>query len=210
MIVLYDNLLPLKVIGYKQSAITQQLYDFYTLIDKRERELITPDEFFALENKQDYQYVVAFNKDDQERLQVIYELRGLELNTPSFIHEQHYTSNFDYQSYIGKGTIIFPYVTLQECVIGDFCIIESQCILPHDVIIKDNVHLHLNTIVGGRTTIDENCTLNLRVTVLPNLYICQDVEIGATSTVSKDINKSGMYAGTVARRVGDKRGFYDV
>ena len=47
-----------------------------------------------------------------------------------------------------------------------------------------------------------NCELNFKSAVLNKIEICDNVEIGAISTVTKDITQSGRYIGSVARYVG--------
>jgi UDP-3-O-[3-hydroxymyristoyl] glucosamine N-acyltransferase len=83
--------------------------------------------------------------------------------------------------------------------------------ISHHTTLGENVHVHPGVIFGGKSTVGNNCIFNLRATVLNKVLICNDVEVGAISNITKDIMHSGKYVGTVAKRIGDKENFlYEV
>jgi acetyltransferase-like isoleucine patch superfamily enzyme len=59
--------------------------------------------------------------------------------------------------------------------------------------------------IGGRTHIGNNSTLNFKAAAINALTLCDNIEIGACSSVTKNIDKPGLYVGTPARRIGDVR-----
>jgi len=121
-----------------------------------------------------------------------------------------------YSCTIGDNSFIGPFVEIQKNVqIGSRCKIQSHSFICELVTIGDdsvvahgvmfindrfklgqpaqgNKYLWEKTNIGRRVYIGSNST------VLP-VSICDDVVIGAGSVVTRDITKSGVYAGNPAR-----------
>lgn len=121
-----------------------------------------------------------------------------------------------YGCVIGDGTFIGPFVEIQRgAVIGKRCKIQSHafvcdlvtigddCVIAHGVMFindlfktggpaNNNRDLWAATKIGNHVSIGTNSTI-LAVT------ICDHVVIGAGSVVTKDIDKSGIYAGNPAK-----------
>jgi UDP-3-O-[3-hydroxymyristoyl] glucosamine N-acyltransferase len=57
--------------------------------------------------------------------------------------------------------------------------------------------------IAGRTTVGNNSTFNFKSAVLNGLELCDNIEVGACSTITKNIDQPGSYVGTPARRIGD-------
>jgi acetyltransferase-like isoleucine patch superfamily enzyme len=117
---------------------------------------------------------------------------------------------------IGDDTFVGPFVEIQRgAVIGKRCKIQSHafvcdlvtigddCVISHGVMfINDlfktggpanrNRELWASTRIGNHVSIGTNSTI-LAVT------ICDHVVIGAGSVVTKDITRSGIYAGNPAK-----------
>jgi acetyltransferase-like isoleucine patch superfamily enzyme len=117
---------------------------------------------------------------------------------------------------IGDDCFIGPFVEIQKDVrIGARCKVQSHtfvcelvtigddCFIGHGVMFINDVFarggpargdkaLWRSTQVGSRVSIGSNAT------ILP-VRICDDVVIGAGAVVTKDISKSGIYAGNPAR-----------
>jgi UDP-3-O-[3-hydroxymyristoyl] glucosamine N-acyltransferase len=58
--------------------------------------------------------------------------------------------------------------------------------------------------IAGKTTIGSNSVFNFKSSALNALNICDDVEVGAISNVTKDITIPGRYIGSVARYMGER------
>ena len=117
---------------------------------------------------------------------------------------------------IGDDSFIGPFVEIQkDVVIGDFCKIQSHsficelvnignhCFIGHGVMFINDLftegkpaagkkHLWKSTNIGNHVSIGSNAT------ILP-VSICDNVVIGAGSVVTKNIEKSGTYAGNPAK-----------
>lgn len=202
--------MPLKIIGYKESTVAQELLMATTVYFGKgnisaDVEIITPDEFMAIPDRTANRYALGFNKDQILRREITEVIHKEDLYCPTYIHSTVFAADTNFDSYIGDGTFIAPYCSLMiNCKIGKYCLLENYCIVSHYTNIGDNVHMHVGTMIAGKTTIGNNCVFNFRSTVLNGISICDGVEVGAASTVTKDITVPGKYVGTPARRVGDK------
>ena len=119
---------------------------------------------------------------------------------------------------IGDNTFIGPFVEIQKDVkIGNNCKIQSHSFICELVSIgNDTVVAHgvmfINDLfsTGGpakgnkdlwrATKIGNNVSIGSNATILP-VTICDNVVIGAGSVVTKDITKSGIYAGNPAKKM---------
>jgi UDP-3-O-[3-hydroxymyristoyl] glucosamine N-acyltransferase len=198
-----------KIIGYEESALTQQ----YVQLSKQEEyvniakkynvnsvDLISPEEFLSLQNKNDYQYFLAFSLDIVLKNNICNILDEENLDCPTFIDD---TSVIHGDCKIGKGVFIGPFSTIQNCTIENYCIIESYCLLSHDVVLGKNSILHSGSMIAGKTKIGKNCNFGFKSGVINKVNIVDNVNLGAFSNITKDITKPGKYVGTIARYVGE-------
>jgi carbonic anhydrase/acetyltransferase-like protein (isoleucine patch superfamily) len=205
---LIANNKPIRVIGFPESAMTQEMYYFISEEFAGESKIILPDDFLSLSNIDDYQYFVGFSLDIFVRAQIIDLIEQKNLDCVSYVHDTVVYYNKDVKSWLGQGSWIGPFSTiLINAKIGKHCIIEPHCLIAHYSEIKDNVILHVGTLIAGKTTVGENSVWNFKSTALNALDICGGIEVGATSTITKNIKQPGHYVGTPARRVGDRKIF---
>jgi UDP-3-O-[3-hydroxymyristoyl] glucosamine N-acyltransferase len=202
--ILYDNYKPLLLIGYHDSTITQEAMFWYGQ-NLSEIRIISPNEFLTMEEpRENYQYVVAFTLDRLLRNQILQMILSQGLNLISYVHPTVVLGNDDPTTIVNRGCFVAPHSTLLlGSRIGIGTIIETYCLVSHHSILGNNVHLHSGVMIAGRVTIQDHCILNFRSTVLPKLDICENVEVGAASTVTKCITQPGKYVGTPCRRVSD-------
>ena len=213
--ILKKNNKPLRLIGYLKSLLTIEGIYFIEKEYKGDFACITPDEFIELKNKDDYQYLAMFSLDREERKKILNILDSKQLDCFTFIDDSviiyKELENMPWSEVIkvvGHGCFIAPMTTiLLDAKIGNHCLIESYCLVSHYSKLHDDVFLHSGTMIAGRTTIGKHCMLNFKSAVLDKITICDDVEIGAISTVTKNITQPGRYVGTVARYVGPLLGF---
>lgn len=117
---------------------------------------------------------------------------------------------------IGANSFIGPFVEIQKDVrIGSHCKIQSHtficelvsigdyCFIGHGVMFINDLFINGGPAQGkkelwSKTHIGNNVSIGSNSTILP-VNICDRVVIGAGSVVTKDINKSGIYAGNPAR-----------
>ena len=117
---------------------------------------------------------------------------------------------------IGKHTFIGPFVEIQKNVeIGEDCKIQShtficelvtigeKCFVGHGVMFINDIFKEGKPAGGDqtkwfKTTIGNHVSIGSNATILP-VTICDNVVIGAGSVVTKNIVKSGVYAGNPAK-----------
>lgn len=193
------NETPIKLIGYSESSFTQMMMESFLSEDSYlDISVITPEDFFEIINKNDYQYFVAFSIDWELRKNVCKFIDDNNLNCVSLIHD---TSVIYSNVKIGKGCALLPYSRVaHDTVIGDHSVIEG-CIVAHHVSLGKNCILRMGTAIGGRTNIGDNCVFNMRSGVINKVNIVSDVTLGAFSNLTKDATKPGKYIGTIARYV---------
>jgi acetyltransferase-like isoleucine patch superfamily enzyme len=191
------------LIGFANSTLTQEAEHYMRLEHYGDIIIISPDEFLSLSDRSTYQYGVAFTLDTAKRKEIINVIESENLDCIKYVHDTVVCYNKDINSVIGRGSFVAPYSTiLLNAKIGNHCIIEAYCLVAHYAELKDNVIIHAGSMIAGKTTVGSNTVFQFKTSALPGLTICEDVEVGATSTVTKDITQGGVYLGTPARRVG--------
>lgn len=204
--ILRDNGNPIKIIGYHESTYTQGIAYFIDDVVRYHSDnphqtvsIMTPEEFNELEDKNKYQYALAFNKDLPLRFDIAEMLK--DYSAPAFIHYNSYIATMDVT--IGQGVLIGPEVTvLPHVTLGDHIMIDPLSLISHDVTIGNHCFIRPGTIIAGRTTIGNRCVLGLRSTISDGLTIADDTIVGQMSGVTKTIEEpGGTYIGTPARRV---------
>ena len=117
-----------------------------------------------------------------------------------------------YGATLGKNVFIGPFVEIQKNVfIDDNSRIQSHSFLCEKVKIGKNCFIGHGTMfinddfkndkinkIFKQTSISSNVLIGSNSTILP-VEICSKVIIGAGSVVTKNINKSGVYAGNPAK-----------
>jgi acetyltransferase-like isoleucine patch superfamily enzyme len=102
--------------------------------------------------------------------------------------------------YIGKNTRIQSHAFVCEFVtIGENCFISHGAKFVNDLF-SDGKPAGGDKNKWKSTSIGNNVSIGTNVTVLP-INICNNVVIGAGSVVTKDIHKSGIYAGNPAKLI---------
>ena len=117
-----------------------------------------------------------------------------------------------YGATLGNSVFIGPFVEIQKNVfVDDGTRIQSHSFLCENVKIGKNCFIGHGTMfindnfkndkinkVFKQTNISNNVLIGSNSTILP-VKICSKVIIGAGSVVTKNINKSGVYAGNPAK-----------
>lgn len=119
---------------------------------------------------------------------------------------------------IGTNNFIGPFVEIQkDVVIGDNCKVQSHtficelvtigndCFIGHGVMFINDLFANGGPAQGNKnlwkkTIIGNNVSIGSNVTILP-VSICNNVVIGAGSTVTKAIIEPGIYAGNPAKKI---------
>lgn len=196
-----ENNKPIKIIGYPNSSMTDGCLNFFSLETKNDINIITPESFLNLSNKDDFQYFVGFSLDMNLRKNICDQIDDLNLDCLTYIHDSCVVFK---NTIIGKGVGIFPFTSiLYYSHIKNHCLIETNCLIAHHVTLGKNSIVHVGTYIAGKTNIGENCTFGFKSSIINNVNVTNNITLGAYSNITKDINKSGRYVGSIARYVGE-------
>jgi UDP-3-O-[3-hydroxymyristoyl] glucosamine N-acyltransferase len=83
--------------------------------------------------------------------------------------------------------------------IGVQSIINTACVVEHDVVIGDFTMLAPHSTVCGFTKIGNNCWVGAGATINNVIKICDDCIIGAGTVIIENIEIAGTYVGVPAK-----------
>lgn len=197
------NSKPLMIIGYAESSLTQECYNFLSPNFNNNTKIITPEEFISIKNKKEFQYINAFSLDRPLRKKICDKLDELDLDCVTYIDDTCVVSP---SAKIGKGVFIGPFCTVcLNANIQNFCSISTYCLISHYTFIGKNSLLHSAVKIAGKTTVGKDCVFNFNSSAINDIKITDNVIVGANSNITKDVVESGYYVGTIARRYYEKR-----
>ena len=192
---------PILIVGYTASSMT---HEFENAISKtHEYTVIEPNEYLTLKNPDRYQYIVASWIDMQERKNIITHIDHQNLDLVTYIDDTAVVGKMP-ATQIDPGTFIFPFCNIElGSHVGSHSILSSYTLIGHYVTIGCGCITRPGVIIVGKSQVGKNCTFNTRSTVTNQAVICDNVNVMGFSSVTKNINQPGQYAGTPARRISD-------
>lgn len=102
----------------------------------------------------------------------------------------------------GMGNIICARTILTVNIeLGNFNIINLNCTLGHDDIIHNFITIYPNVNVSGNVTIENRVEIGTGTQIIQQKSICNDVVIGASACIVKDITETGTYIGIPAKKL---------
>ena len=103
---------------------------------------------------------------------------------------------------IGDGTVVMAGVIVNsDTTIGKHCILNTACSIDHDNVIGDYVHLSPGANLAGTVSVGDYSWICIGALVINNIKITGDVVLGAGATAISDVDESGVYVGTPARKI---------
>lgn len=103
---------------------------------------------------------------------------------------------------IGEGTILCGGTILTVDVsVGKHCIINLDCTIGHDVVLKDFVTLYPGVHVSGHTEIEECCEIGTGTQIIQGKRIGKGSIVGAGAVVIRDIPEGCTAVGNPARAI---------
>jgi len=101
---------------------------------------------------------------------------------------------------IGSGTFINKNVTVNSLAkIGKNVILNTGCIIEHECILQDAVHIAPGAVLAGNVTIGERSFVGANSVVKQGINIGKDVIIGAGSVIITNIPDGKKVVGNPAR-----------
>tara|TARA_Y100000748_G_C15498236_1_gene489015 strand:- start:1942 stop:2940 length:999 start_codon:yes stop_codon:yes gene_type:complete len=95
--------------------------------------------------------------------------------------------------------------SVKDTVIGDFCKLDNQIHLAHNVTLGDGCLLAGGVFIGGSSTIESFVTIAGKSDIGPHLTVGKKSVVAARSCVLKSLPGSKIYAGNPARPLKEKQ-----
>lgn len=112
----------------------------------------------------------------------------------------HSTSWVDVTAIIEKGAVIYPGCIIDaKARIKENTVLNLGCTIAHDTYIGAHSFLSPRVAIAGFVKVEEQCVLGINSTIIDNINISSNTQIGAGSLVIKSIEKKGLYVGNPAR-----------
>lgn len=100
----------------------------------------------------------------------------------------HPSSSIASKVELGSGNFIARNVSISPlATIGNYCILNTGCIIEHECIISDAVHIAPGAVLAGNVKVGERTFIGANSVVKQGVTIGKDVIIGAGSVVLKDV-----------------------
>ena len=110
-------------------------------------------------------------------------------------------SNIDKSVTVGNGSMIISGTTINiGSKIGKHSIINTNCSLDHDNLIKDYVNCSPGVVCAGNVTILDDVFIGMNTSVKQNTTINSNTIIGAHSYVNKNCRKNSIYYGVPIKK----------
>ena len=186
------------LVGFPEATITN---DIFNLIcnDNLNVTILHPDKFLNDEFEKTDKFAVTVTRDILLRKQIINKLDQDNLQRATFVHK---SCVVDPGSTIGDGTIMSQFSSvLYQSTIDKDCLIAPYCMIAHKSVVGQGTMLMPGSMIAGSTTVGKFCILGLRSSIIDNINICDDVQLGAGALITKNISLPGHYVGAPARKV---------
>jgi UDP-3-O-[3-hydroxymyristoyl] glucosamine N-acyltransferase len=184
------------VIGFSLTTITDSIISIFRSSNYN-IQILCPKDFLNDKFNTNNKFIVTVTEDLDLRQQIVNKIDQDCLERANLIHHTCVINT----SQIGEGTIIGPFsLALTGAVIGKDCIIGPYSLISHNVAIGDGCILNSGVMIANNSKVGKKCEFNIRSTVLDHLTICDNIKVAAASTITKNIDQSGYYVGTPARK----------
>lgn len=110
----------------------------------------------------------------------------------------------EYSNFVsfGKGSIICAHTIITVNVeIGEHVIINLDCTVGHDAVIKDFATLYPSVNVSGASEVGRGAELGTGTQIIQCKRIEDYTIVGAGATIIRDIEDSGVYVGVPAKKI---------
>lgn len=115
----------------------------------------------------------------------------------TLIHSSCYV---DSSCKIGEGVCLLPGSVLGSNVnIHHNVLINIGCTIAHDSVVQSHSFISPRVAIAGFVEVGEKCNIGINATLIDNIKISNNVQIGGGGVVISDINTKGLYVGNPVR-----------
>ncbi|WP_298247487.1 acetyltransferase [uncultured Christiangramia sp.] len=97
-------------------------------------------------------------------------------------------------NYIGANVTVNPFVN-----VGNYCILNTGCIIEHDCVIGDSVHIAPGAVLAGGVVVGNNSFVGANSVIKEGTIIGENVTIGAGSVVLRNVENNKRIVGNPGR-----------
>ena len=103
---------------------------------------------------------------------------------------------------IADGSVLLPGCTLdRNVIIKENVLLNTRVTIAHDSTVQEHSFLSPCVSMAGFSTIGKKCIIGINSTIIDNIVIADNVQLGGASVVIKDIEQRGLYVGNPVRFV---------
>ncbi len=152
---------------------------------------------FAFRNKE-YDYILGIGDNLIRRKTAdLLISKGVDL-----LNVIHPSASLSTKVQFGIGNFISRNVSVNALVeIGDFCILNTGCIIEHECIIGNGVHIAPGAVLAGNVEIGDNTFVGANSVIKQGVRIGANVIIGAGSVILKDIADNRKIVGNPGKEI---------
>ena len=112
----------------------------------------------------------------------------------------HSSSWVDKTATVKHGVVIYPRCSIDaNVIIESNTILNIGCVVAHDSIVGRHCFLSPRVAMAGFIKVEEMCIIGINATIIDNISIISETQIGGGGVVIKDIENSGLYVGNPIR-----------
>lgn len=157
----------------------------------------TNDIQVVFENKLFDELIIGIGYKHLKIRKELYERFSLTIPFGKVIHS---TVWMDPTAIVENGCVVYPSCVIDaKAQIKENTILNISCAIAHDTIVGSHSFLSPRVAVAGFVKIEEQCVLGINSTIIDNIYIEKNTQIGGGTVVIQSIEKSGLYVGNPAK-----------
>lgn len=142
---------------------------------------------------------VGFLQSQSCRAKLFSRIEKAGFSIPNILSPRSYISE---HAIMGNGNAVMHDVVINvKCQIGSNNIMQTKCLLEHDVVLGNHNYISTCAVINGGVNIGDYNLIGSNVTINQNCTIGDHITIGSGSVVVKEILEPGTYIGIPARKI---------